>query len=183
VETLTNDEVIELVRLSVQGDRNAFKKLYDQYNRQIYTLAMRMTTDHLLSQDILQDIFLRVWQKLHTFKFESSFFSWLYRLSLNVIMRKTKSNSKHTTGNNEVDVEELLSSQKFESSDSINGAIDLERALLKLPEQPRKIFILYVMEGFSHKEIKEIAGISEGASKAHLSRARAVLRKELQYET
>jgi len=173
---------VKLIKEVQKGSKDSFKKLYDLYHQKIYALALRMTANENLAEDITQEIFIRVWNKIDTFKFKSSFYTWLYRLSVNVTIRSREKVNKQDKKEPDVDIETIYKDQKISHTDNIESMIDCERALLTLPDQSRKIFLLYVMEGYSHKDIQEATGIAVGTSKAHLSRARALLKKELNYE-
>lgn len=169
----------ELVKSVQKGDRAAFKSLYTLYAGRIYALTLRMISEKNAADDILQDIFIRAWEKIGTFKFKSSFYTWLHRLAVNVIIRKSQKLKKEAQKESNIEVEEISRKPGLKKTDSIENKIDCERALQNLPDQARKIFILYEMEGYTHEQIGKIAGISTGASKAHLSRARMLLKKEL----
>lgn len=169
----------ELVKSVQKGDRAAFKTLYEMYAGRIYALTIRMTANSSAADDILQDIFIRAWEKVGTFKFKSAFYTWLHRLAVNVIIRKSQKLKKEGQRESTIEVEDMYKKQGLKKTDSIENRIDCERALLNLPDQARKIFVLYEMEGYTHEQIGKIAGISIGASKAHLSRARSLLKKEL----
>lgn len=175
--SLPVEEGIEdLIHKAISGERNAFHTIYNRYASMVYTLAVRLTGSTEHADDAVQEVFLRVWNKLGTFGFKSKFSTWLYRLALNVVLRKKNKIISEETAYSDTDVELVLA--RAECSENTT-AIDLERALLKLPALQRQVFVLFVMEGFSHSEIMEIIGISEAASKTSLSRARENLRKEL----
>lgn len=168
----------KVVKRVQRGDRAAFKELYGLYAPRIYALALRMTADRAAAEDLTQDVFLRTWEKIGTFAFKSGFYTWLHRLAVNLILRKGRKLKEESGREQELETERF----EDESDDSRGGLeskVDCERALLRLPDQARKVFILYTMEGYSHGEIGELMEISEGASKAHLSRARTLLKKEL----
>ena len=174
---IKEEDDLTLVLKVKEGDKAAFKALFDKYNKRIFALAFRMTSDTGLSEDITQEVFFRVWDKISSFKFKSAFYTWLYRVAINIIMRKGDKLNKQNKKEADVDIDIFY--KKNEMQDDVDGKIDLERALQRIPDQPRKIFVLYVMQGYSHKEIQDLTGIAEGTSKCHLSRARELLKKEL----
>lgn len=178
----TNREEQSIVIKVQEGDKNAYKKLYDTYVARIYALTYRMVPYKHAAEDLTQDIFIRAWEKIGTYSFKSSFYTWLHRLAVNVIMRKSQKLKKRELAESEVEIETLGRQTSGENNTGIEIRIDCERALLKLPDKARKIFVLHEIEGLTHEEIKTLTGISIGTSKAHLFRARKLLKKELNYE-
>ena len=177
MDNLTDESVI--IKEVIKGNKDAFKILYDKHSKKIYALCLRMVSDVHYAEDLTQDIFVRAWEKIGTFKFKSMFYTWLYRLSLNVIMRKGYKIKNDNEKIINADYEDVYKNQKHLETENINEKIDYERALAKLPAQARKIFILHDINGYTHDEICEITGISAGTSKAHLFRAKKILIKEL----
>jgi len=126
---------------------------------------------------------VRLWDKLRSFRGESAFSSWLHRLAVNVVL-----NERRTTGRRErrvmpaEDPANVVAAQHAAPlQNSTEGlSIDLERAIAKLPDGAREVFVLYDIEGYGHGEIAELVGIAEGTSKAQLFRARRLLREKLE---
>lgn len=176
---MVEKDEFKLVKRVQRGDRAAFKELYGIYAGRIYALALRMTANKGAAEDLTQEIFLRVWEKAGTFAFRSTFYTWLHRLALNLIIRKGRKYKEADSRELELEVGEQRQAEGTNRTEGLENRLDCERALLKLPGQARKVFILHDMEGYTHREIKELLDISEGASKAHLSRARQLLKKEL----
>lgn len=143
----------------------------------MYALCLRLTGDAGTAEERTQDVFVRAWDKLRSFRGESAFSSWLHRLAVNVVM-----NERRTTFRRELRVTPVAAPEQLERSrgQSTEGlSIDLERAIAALPEGAREVFVLYDIEGYSHAEIGEMTGIAEGTSKAQLFRARQLLRETL----
>lgn len=168
----------ELVRRAQAGDQTAFRDLYRQLAGRVYALCLRLTGDAGAAEERTQDVFVRAWDKLRSFRGESAFSSWLHRLAVNVVMNEQRTRSrreKHVTP--VADPETLERRSGGEGTAGLN--IDLERAIAALPEGAREVFVLYDIEGYSHAEIAELTGIAEGTSKAQLFRARHLLREQL----
>ena len=172
----------DLVARAQAGDQTAFRDLYRQHSARVYALCLRLTGDARDAEERTQDVFVRLWDKLRSFRGESAFSSWLHRLAVNVVL-----NERRTTGRRERRV------MPAEDPGNVVGAqhaatvhdrpalrIDLERAIAELPDGAREVFVLYDIEGYAHGEIAQMAGIAEGTSKAQLFRARRLLREMLE---
>ena len=165
----------EDVALAARGDVRAFARLYGAHSARIFNLARRMTSSES-AVDITQDIFLRAWEKLGTFRGESAFGTWLHRLAINVILaRRSTLRNEQRRISDEEGIMETLPARPGRS----DLGLDFERAMERLPEGAKAVFVLYDVEGFQHEEIGEMLGISSGTSKAQLHRARMILRKHL----
>jgi len=171
--TRTKDR--EDVALAARGDVRAFARLYGAHSARIFNLARRMTSSES-AVDITQDIFLRAWEKLGTFRGESAFGTWLHRLAINVILaRRSTLRNEQRRISDEEGIMETLPARPGRS----DLGLDFERAMERLPEGAKAVFVLYDVEGFQHEEIGEMLGISSGTSKAQLHRARMILRRHL----
>ena len=153
----------------------AFARLYEAHAARIFNLARRMTTSET-AVDLTQDIFLRAWEKLHTFRGESAFGTWLHRLAINVILARRSVLS--TERSRFTDEEGALETVPARPGRSDLG-MDFERAIEHLPDGAKTVFVLYDVEGYQHEEIATMLGISSGTSKAQLHRARMILRRYL----
>ena len=169
---------IELVNKAKNKDTSAFEKLYRKYAGRIYALSLRMTEDSRIAEEMVQEIFVRVWQKIDLFEGRSGFYTWLHRLSINFILNEKRSRSRHHK--NEI----LMDENSIEISDRNNRelSMDLEKAISGLPEGAKEVFVLYDIEGMPHEEIARMKNISVGTSKSQLHRARKILREVLNYE-
>jgi len=158
----------------------AFRDLYRQHAGRVYALCLRLTGDAGAAAERTQDVFVRVWDRLSTFRGESAFGSWLHRLAVNVVL-----NERRTSGRRErrvtpvADPGLLERSREGEREPTVVLRMDLEQAIAALPEGAREVFVLYDIEGFGHAEIARLVGIAEGTSKAQLFRARRLLRESL----
>jgi RNA polymerase sigma-70 factor (ECF subfamily) len=166
------------VALAASGDRRAFERLYHQHASRVYSLCARMVTDRTRAEELTQDVFVRAWEKLHLFRGESAFGTWLHRMAVNVVLnaRKTEGRQRGRFENDD-DGDSIgrLSARPHAPGDRM----DLEQAFSGLPKGARRVFILHDVEGYKHEEIAEMTGVTTGATKAQLHRARMLLREAL----
>ncbi len=173
--TPTLDLERHLVRRAAAGDDAAFEGLYRRHVARIHSLVRRMT-DQGTADEVTQDVFVRAWSKLGSFRGESAFGTWLYRLAVNVVLthrRKQKSERDWLAGD-----DAMLATVGSRPNSPI-AAMDLEQAIGRLPEGARQVFVLHDIEGWTHEEIADQLGLVAGTSKSQLSRARAALRRML----
>jgi RNA polymerase sigma-70 factor (ECF subfamily) len=164
------------VERAARGDHEAFERLYRCHVGRVHALCLRIG-DADSAADLTQEVFVRAWRKLSTFRGEAAFGTWLYRIALNTLFahRETKKKERSRWIEDDGLVERLPGRPK-----SGDLRVDLERALPELPQGARQIFVLHDVEGFKHEEIAEHLGISVGTSKSQLHRARLLLRALLQ---
>ncbi len=174
-----HDDEASLVDAARQGDIAAFESLYRANRDRIYGLLWRICGgDVSLAEDLLQESFVRAWQKLDSFRGESRFGTWLHRLSANVALSDRRIRVRRVR--TEVVMEESVERTAVGARDVFaDKRMDLERAIARLPERARTVLILFDIEGYRHLEISKMTGMAVGSSKAQLHRARKLLRKEL----
>ncbi len=161
--------------LAASGDAKAFERLYEGHVARIHSLARRMIgVDE--ADDVTQDVFVRVWDKLGSFRGDAAFGTWLYRLAINVILGKRESLARQRGRIQEG--EEMLDRAETRRSHP-ELVMDFEVAIEKLPPRARQVFVLHDVEGFKHQEIAAQLGVTTGTSKAQLHRARMALRKHV----
>ena len=170
---------VDDVALAAQGDTQAFERVYHAHLGRVFNLARRMAGPEA-ADEVAQDVFVRVWQKLHTFRGESSFSTWLHRLAVNVIVERFRALGT---------ARDRFLADSEETLDRLPGSglaplrydsrIDLDAALKRLPPGARTVFVLHDVEGYRHDEIGKILGVSVGTSKSQLHRARMTLRTHL----
>lgn len=163
------------VRLAVQGDASAFERLYRASVGRVHGLALRMAGEDL-ADDLTQEVFIRAWEKLSTFRGDSSFNTWIHRLAVNLILSRRETIRRRQK--RQVSAEGVLESIAGRQQSPGLG-VDLEAALTALPDGARQVFVLYDVEGYSHDEIAGMIGITSGTSKSQLHRARMILRTHL----
>lgn len=163
-------------RLAAVGDQEAFERLYRDHVGRVYSLAVRMTGPEE-AEDLVQEVFIRAWRKLGTFRGEAHFGTWLHRLAVNHILgRRAVWRRRDAFRVPWAGVwGRLVAPRKRASAE----ALDLERALRRLPTRARHVFVLYDVEGWTHEDVAEALGISVGTSKSQLHRARMLMREEL----
>ena len=163
------------VARAAAGDVHAFEALYRTYLPRVHSLVRRMTGGRD-TDELTQDVFVRVWQKLGSFRGDSAFATWLHRLAVNVVIERFRTET--TRRQRMIDGEEIFETLPANTRPR-DLSMDFEAALLKLPDGAREIFVLHDVEGYKHHEIATLLGISPGTSKAQLHRARMMLRKHL----
>jgi RNA polymerase sigma-70 factor (ECF subfamily) len=161
--------------LAAAGDARAFERLYRGHVGRVHGLACRMMGRDE-AHDVTQEVFVRAWSKLRTFRGESAFGTWLHRVAVNVILTKR---SAVRVEQGRLAHDEAIFDVLPAKPAGREHRVDMERAVRKLPEGAREIFVLHDVEGYKHHEIAELLGISIGTSKAQLHRARMLLRKHL----
>jgi RNA polymerase sigma-70 factor (ECF subfamily) len=146
-----------------------------------------MVADRLRAEELTQDVFVRAWEKLHLFRGESSFGTWLHRMTVNVVLNARKSEGRRQSRFEEpADDEHGVDAHAGSQLSGLVGMplppgdlLDLEKAIQKLPPGARRVFVLHDVEGYKHEEIAEQLGVTTGATKAQLHRARLLLREAL----
>jgi RNA polymerase sigma-70 factor (ECF subfamily) len=172
---LGNEATAHDVALAAKGDVSAFERVYHAHLARVHSLVRRMAGGRD-TDEITQDVFVRVWQKLSGFRGESAFATWLHRLAVNVIIERFRAD---TVRRNRIATGDYLLDALPGPSHSRDLSMDFETALEKLPDGAREIFVLHDVEGYKHHEIGTLLGISAGTSKAQLHRARMMLRRHL----
>ena len=148
------------------------QSLYDKYKNAMFTLAYRISNDEALASDILQATFITVFDKLVSFRQEATLGSWIKKILLRKAFRKVKQEDKY----DKVDIEN--NDTIIEWQDNLTGEY-LHKAIESLPTGYRKVFVLIEVEGYSHKEVGEMMGISVGTSKSQLFHSKKMLQKKL----
>ena len=171
--TQTHRDLIERCR---EGRRDAQFELYRLYSRAMYNTALRMVQNSHDAEDILQSIFIEVFGKLDTFRYESSIGAWIKRITVNKCINFLKSRRlsfAELTSFNDRAEEQAQEAEPAFNVEKIN------RAIAGLPDGYRVVFSLYAVEGYDHEEIAQVLGITEATSKSQYSRAKAKLRDVL----
>lgn len=165
------------VARAAKGDVQAFERLYRTHASRVHSLVRRMAGGRGEAADELtQDVFVRAWRKLSTFRGESAFGTWLHRLAVNVVLERFRSTGAERARRVHSDT---ALDQVHAARQRPDLAMDFEAALERLPDGAREIFVLHDVEGYKHHEIAALLGVSPGTSKAQLHRARMMLRRHL----
>ena len=167
--------------LAASGDRQAFERLYHRHVNRVFSLCARMVADRTRAEELTQDVFVRAWEKLQLFRGESSFATWLHRLAVNVVLNERKTESRRRSRFEEENAERGMDGYAGVVGMTLppGDLLDLEEAITRLPPGARRVFTLHDVEGYKHEEIAEMLGVTTGATKAQLHRARLLLRQRL----
>jgi len=159
-----------------QGDTDAFRLLYDEHVARVYALCLRMAGNIVEAEEFTQDVFVRAWERLGTFRGESAFSTWLHRLAVNEVLQSRRSRIRREARVMPTDTETMA---QHAAPAAVAPMPELEQAIQNLPDGAREVFVLYEIEGYQHQEIAAMTGIAEGTSKAQLHRARRLLRERV----
>lgn len=178
---------LELVRRASRGDEEAFEVIVSRYERQVYNLALRILLDPEDARDVVQDAFLRVYEKMSEFRGDSSFSTWLYRVAVNLCVDAIRERQKTTAYSLDApyfDREQPLQVPDTRTSveDEVESRVLMKRiaaVLGDLSPEHRTILVLAHMKGLSYEEISRVTGVAMGTVKSRLARARWALRKLL----
>jgi len=171
-EASKSERIDDAVRRARQGDVSAFEIVYHAHAARIYALCRRMTGDDAQARDLVQDVFVRAWERLTTFRGQSAFATWLHRLGVNVVLEQLRSRKRDDTRH--TDVGDWIAGPGS-IGDRLDARMDLDAALARLPTGARTVFLLHDIDGYSHEEISQMTGIAAGTARAQLWRARRAL--------
>ncbi|MCO5240514.1 MAG: RNA polymerase sigma factor [Chitinophagaceae bacterium] len=174
MSSISNHNINEsdLIKGCLAGDRRMQEALYQRFSPKMYAVCLRYAGKAEDAQDILQDGFVKIFKNLHMYRGDGSFEGWIRRIFVNTAIEhyRKQVNLYPVTENHE----NHLETTELSAFDSLSMK-DMMKMIQELSPGYRTVFNLYVIEGYSHKEIAEIAGISEGTSKSQLARAKGVL--------
>ena len=179
----------DAIRLAQEGNASAFEQLYRRHSGHVYSICLRILKDAGEAEDLTQEAFLLLFRKIHTFRGESKFSTWLHRLTTNLVLmrlRKKRHPEVPLDATHESEDEDSRSFMELGGPDlrlsGMADRINLNKAIEQLPDGYREMFILHDVEGYEHHEIASIMGCSAGNSKSQLYKARLRLRELLQEE-
>jgi RNA polymerase sigma-70 factor, ECF subfamily len=176
-ERTVRDDNAELVERARNGEVRAFETLYRSHLGRVFAVCRRMSRDESEAEELTQDVFVRAWERLGSFRGESEFSTWLHRLAVNLVLDRRRSAARR--GQREARLDDAALEALPARPSTPGERMDLERAIAALPEGSRTVFVLHDVEGFKHEEIARLTGRAVGTSKAHLHRARMLLREAL----
>jgi RNA polymerase sigma factor (sigma-70 family) len=167
----------DLIKGCIAGDRRMQEELYNRFAPKMYAVCLRYANNSNDAQDLLQEGFIKVYRNLHRFRAEGSFEGWVRRVFINSSIEhfRKKSSQLSTVSDKE---ENTIEDSDISALDSL-AEKDIIHLIQELSPGYRTVFNLYVVEGYSHREIGELLGISEGTSKSQLARAKAILQKKV----
>lgn len=173
------DETGVLVTRAREGDLDAFEALYRKHVGRSYALAIRMLGNEEEAEEATQDIWVRVWQQLGGFRGECAFTTWLHRLARNLLIDRLRRRRPETMRYDDPFPAGPGPLDRASRRERPGARIDLERAIRKLPDGARAMFVLHQVEGLSCREVAQEMGTAVGTVKAQLHRARQLLRESL----
>ncbi len=173
-------EQAEWVARARAGEVSAFEHLYRANLGRIHALCLRMCGDAAEAEEMVQEAFVRAWEKLESFRGDSAFSSWMHRLTVNVVLGAWRSKGRRRE--QVVDFADLAAAHPSHEPRP-RHRVDLERAITELPPGARTIFVLHDVEGYTHRDIAAMTGLAEGTCKAQLHRARRLLRGRFESAT
>ena len=160
------------------GDTRAFEQLYRRYVGRVHAVCLRLAGNKTLAEECTQDAFIKAWESLKNFRGDSSFGTWVHRIAVNAVLERHRTQLRQAA---------WVTSAEQDIMDAVPGAdadpghgMDLEQSIAGLPPAARMVFVLFDVEGHTHEEIAGMTGLAVGTSKAHLHRARQILRARLE---
>ncbi len=165
-------EALDDVRAAQRGDADAFGRLYREHVGRVHALALRLTADRTRAEELVQDAFVRAWEKLGSFRGESAFGTWLHRLTVNCFLVGARAQQRRRA--HEEAPGELPEPALDAEGEGLGreGRMDLEQAIAALSPGARTAFVLHELEGYSHEEIAALSGVAAATIRAQLFRAR-----------
>jgi len=174
----------EWIAQAKQGSQTAFHQLYQLHHRRIYALCWRMLADKDSAEDVCQEVFVVLWQKINNFRGESKFSTWLHSVASNVVLGHLRKQKNWLQRVFSIE-DQGENTQAFEEAvplDDSSGLDDLDKHIAKLPERARLVFVLFAVEGYRHEEIANMLNMAVGSSKSQYHRAKSLLKEWLSEE-
>jgi len=167
----------ELIHNCKRGDRIAQEQLYRDYAQILFGICLKYSRNKTEAEDNLHDSFMTIYDKIGQYKFKGSFEGWIKRITVNTVLQKYRKE----------EYLKVVTDNVAEESEIDSDYLDIElptllRYIQELPNKYRLTFNMYVLDGFTHKEISEQLGTSEGTSKSNLARARMILKEKIKKE-
>jgi RNA polymerase sigma-70 factor (ECF subfamily) len=169
---LTLDELIQGCK---RKDAKAQGELYKRYSGVLFSICLRYSPSQVEAEDNLQDAFITIFNKAEQFKNKGSFEGWIKRITVNTVLQKYRK-QKVFAIKDETQIEDSANEEVIDAGLPLDYLLSI---IQELPERYRLVFTMYVMDGYSHKEIGKLIGISDGTSKSNLARARGILKTKI----
>ena len=165
----------QLISNCKKNDTKAQSQLYELFSSKLFSICLKYSRNYAEAEDNLQDSFVTIFNKIEQYNFKGSFEGWLKRITINTALQRYREKGVFKIVN-----EENIEDVKVEIEDS-NISIDfLLKIIQELPDRYRLVFNLYVLDGFSHKEVAKMLKITTGTSKSNLARARLILKEKIE---
>ncbi len=165
----------KLIQKCAKNDRKAQAEVYQLFSGKLFALCLKYSKSHEEAQDNLQDGFITIFNKIDQFNFNGSFEGWIKRIVINTALHKYRNKKILSLVTEEIPDEVIV--EVDEETVSIDYLLSI---IQQLPDRYRMVFNLYILDGFSHKEIAKKLKITEGTSKSNLSRARLILKEKIE---
>lgn len=169
----------ELIDKCKKGDRKAQEQLYRQYSRVLFGICLKYSRNKTEAEDNLHDSFMTIFEKIGQYKSRGSFEGWIKRITVNTVLQKYRKEEYLKVVSDNIEAAEV----KIESKHADIGLQTLLKYIQELPNKYRMTFNLYVLDGYTHKEISAMLGTSPGTSKSNLARARMILKEKIENKT
>ncbi len=166
----------ELIIQCKRQDAKAQGELYKRYDRILFAICLRYSPNYAEAEDNLQDAFLTIFKKIEQYNAKGSFEGWMKRIAVNTVLQKYRKQRSFEI----VDEGQIQDEEEVEVETDEIPLDFLLKIVQELPDRYRLVFSMYVMDGYQHKEIAELLGISDGTSKSNLARARMILQKKIE---
>ena len=166
----------ELIIQCKKQDATAQGELYKQYNRILFAICLRYSPNYTEAEDNLQDAFITIFKKIEQYNAKGSFEGWMKRVTVNTVLQKYRKQRTFEI----VDEGQIEDEAELEIESEEIPLDFLLKIVQELPDRYRLVFSMYVMDGYQHKEIAEMLGISDGTSKSNLARARMILKNKIE---
>ncbi len=177
-DRFAQDEEQQLITAAQSGDQQAFFKIYQMHHKRVYGICWRMLADKSSADDVCQEVFVQVWQKLGSFQGNSKFSTWLHSVASNIVLSHLR---KHKNWLQRVfSIEDQTVEEGSEDMDDLSELSELDKHIMRLPERARLVFVLFAVEGYRHEEIGKMLNMAVGSSKAQYHRAKTLLKEWLE---
>ncbi len=171
---------VDDVARAQRGDARAFERIYRQHVDRVFSVCVRMVGDRAKAEELTQDVFVRAWEKLGTFRGDSAFSTWLHRLAVNLVLNEREADARRRNRTDDgIEDMDSIATGDVRPLPVPGLSLDLESAIAALPNGARRVFVLHDVEGYTHEEIGQMLGVTSGGCKAQLHRARMLLRRML----
>jgi RNA polymerase sigma factor (sigma-70 family) len=172
------DEMKDIIEGCVRGEKRFQERLFKKYASLLYGICLRYAKNKMEAEDVLQEVFVKIYTNIHTYHHDGSFEGWLRRIAVNTSITYYRKNLKHAF---QEDIDDVVQHRNdpVQYEDLEYTQEELMGCINKLPVGYKTVFNLYVIEGFMHKEIADMLGVDVNTSKSQLSRAKTYLQKEL----
>lgn len=168
----------DLVRRAQAGDVGAFEALYRRLVNRVFALCLRMSADEGMAEELTQDVFVRAWERIGSFRGDSQFTTWLHRLAVNVVLQDRRARARRGAKEQATDEPERYGRVARRAMPGTR--VDLERAIASLPPGAREVLILRDIEGHRYQDVARMTGVTLGTVKAQIHRARKLVREYLE---